>query len=322
MPSGIKNILVAGAGALGSGIGGMLGCGGHRVTFLGRPAHMNRVKQNGLNISGIWGAHHATGIQTATDPKQITETQDVVLITVKSFHTKEMIQSIRDLIHPDTLVVSLQNGVGNEEIIEASVGAEQTIGGMVIIGFEVPTPGRVTVTVQADSVKLGRLNGTPSAGADQLAEIFRDASIPCESVTNIRSWLWAKVLYNSALNPLGAILRVPYGKLTAPDSWNVIERLITEAFACLNREGIKTFWKTPDEYLAHLHDTQVPATAAHHASMLQDIRRGSRTEIDFINNAIVRLGDKHAIPVPVNRTLVSIIKSLENNPHSLTEAES
>ncbi len=318
MPFSKKKFLIAGAGALGSGIGGMLACAGQTVTFLGRPKHMEAVKKSGLDISGIWGCHHTNTIQTAASPTEITESQDIVLVTVKSFHTAEMIESLQKAFRPDTLFVSLQNGVGNEEIIEQAVGPDRTIGGMVIIGFELNEPGKVQVTVQADSVRLGRLDGAACPAADGLAALFQEASIPCESVQNIQSYLWAKVLYNSALNPLGAILQVPYGDLTAPDSWSIIKSIIAEAFACLDAEGIQTFWKTPNAYLAYLKGTQVPATAAHHASMLYDIKRGSQTEIDFINNAIVDLGEKHSIHCPVNRTLVSIIKSLENRKPSET----
>ena len=143
------------------------------------------------------------------------------------------------------------------------------------------------------------------------AQVLAGAGIPCDAVPNVRAYLWAKVLYNAALNPLGALRRVPYGDLVQPAPWATIEQVIGEAFACLAAASIAVFWRTADEYLAYLRDYQVPRTARHRSSMLQDVSRGRRTEIDFINGAIVALGRTYGVPTPVNAALVAQIKELE-----------
>lgn len=142
----------------------------------------------------------------------------------------------------------------------------------------------------------------------RLVDLFHQAGLNVEGSRSIRSNLWAKTLYNCALNPLGAILDVPYGALAETHTWAIIECIIAEAWAVCHAERITLPWATAAEYLDYLRSMQLPATADHNSSMLQDIRNGKVTEIDFINGAVVRLGELHAIAVPVNRTLVEMIR--------------
>ena len=300
-------ILVIGAGALGSAVGGFLAKAGHEVIFVGREKHILAIKKNGLKISGIWGEHLVTNIQAKTDITNLSP-QELILVTTKSFDTVAAARQIKPLIDKNTTIISLQNGLGNEGIIQKECGQDKVLGGMVIIGFELLVPGHVKVTVFADKIKIGEMNHIMTERVKKIVEIFNEAHLPTDAVDNIKQFLWAKLLYNSCLNPLGAILGVEYGKLAEHHSWRIIQKIIREAFVATKKENIPLFWKTPEEYEHYLKTKQLPPTASHRPSMLHDLERGRKTEIDFLNGRIVELGDKHGIPTPVNAMLCNLIK--------------
>ena len=305
-------VLVMGAGALGSAFGGMLADAGYDVTLIGREKHMKPIREHGLRITGIWGSHAIKNIIATSELNANCEPDaDVVLLTTKSFDTENAMQELQPLIADDSVVISLQNGIGNEEIIARYVGKERTMGGTVITGFEMPKPGEVEVTVSADTTKIGELNNKITPRSRKIVAIFNEAGIPSDAVDNIRMHIWAKALYSAALNPLSAIFKVEYGKLSNPHSFAIIEDLIREAFKVAEAEKIKLFWNSAEEYLEYLRREQIPLTEKHRSSMLNDIERGKKTEIDFLNGVFVALSKKHNIPTPVNETIVRVIKFLE-----------
>ena len=303
--------LIMGAGALGSAFGGMLADAGHDVTLIGRESHMKPIREHGLRITGIWGSHVIENIRATSELKENYK-PDVVLLTTKSFDTENVIRELQPLISNDSVVISLQNGIGNEEIIARYVGEEHAMGGMVITGFEISKPGEVEVTVSAATTKIGELNNKITPRLKKIVAIFNDAEIPSDAVDNIQMHIWAKAFYSAALNPLSAIFRVEYGKLSNLNSFAIIEDLIHEAFEVAKAEKIELFWNTAKEYLDHLRREQIPRTEKHRSSMLNDIERGKKTEIDFLNGVFVALGKKHNIPTPVNETIVRAIKFLES----------
>ena len=305
-----------GAGALGTVFGGMLAHAGYDITFIGRERHMKPIREHGLRISGIWGSHVIKNIRAMSELKANYE-PDVLLLTTKSFDTENAMQELQPLITDESVVTSLQNGIGNEEIIARYVGKERTMGGTVITGFEMPKPGEVEVTVSAATTKIGELNNEITPRSRKIVAIFNDAGMPSDAVDNIQMHIWAKALYSAALNPLSAIFRVEYGKLTDPHSFAVIEDLIHEAFEVAKAEGVELFWNSAEEYLDYLRREQIPPTEKHHSSMLNDIKRGKKTEIDFLNGVFVHLGKKHNIPTPVNETIVREIKFLESKTTKL-----
>ena len=306
------NFLVMGAGALGSAFGGMLADAGQDVTLIGREQYMSHVREHGLRIRGIWGSHLIKNIR-ATSELNVNYDPDVVLLATKSFDTENAITALQPLISDEsnTVVISLQNGIGNEELIAQYVGENHTMGGMVITGFELSQPGEVEVTVSADTTKIGELTNNITPRLRKIVTLFNEAGIPSDAVDNIQTHIWAKALYSAALNPLSAIFRVTYGKLAHPYSFAIIEDLIHEAFTVAAAEKVELFWARAEEYLDYLQRKQIPQTEKHHSSMLNDIERGKKTEIDFLNGVFVDLGKKHKIPTPVNETIVRLIKFME-----------
>jgi 2-dehydropantoate 2-reductase len=298
-------ILILGAGALGLSLAARLS---HisDVHAVCRGRHADAIASEGLHLTGIWGG--GTYRFSCSEGVPADADYDYIFITSKSFGTEEICRQFRELISGRE-VVSLQNGLGNEEIIARYT--DRVIGGTIITGFEWTGTAAVHVSVEAGPVKLGRFPDGLDESILALVRLFRDAGIKAEPSAHIRSDLWAKTLYNSALNPLGAVMEVAYGELARPTSWRIIKEIVTEAFAVAHAEGVELPWKDADAYLLYLQTFQLPATASHHSSMLQDIRRGNRTEIDFINGAIVARAKDAGIPAPVNATISDLIRFKE-----------
>jgi 2-dehydropantoate 2-reductase len=295
-------LLVLGAGAVGLSLAARLSPFCH-VQALCRAQHAEAIARQGFHMSGIWGSGNfrfQASPELPADPKF-----DYCLVTVKSLQTRAICQQYQQVLG-GAEVVSLQNGIGNEEILAQF--SDRVIGGTIITGFEWRGPAQVHVSVEAGPIRLGRFPAGLDTGVQRLVELFRRAGLNVQASESIRTDLWAKTLYNCALNPLGAILDVPYGRLADSHSWSLIQRVIEEAFAVCRAEAIPQRWESAADYLEYLKTVQLPATADHHPSMLQDIRQDRQTEIDFLNGAIVSLGKQHGIATPTNRTLVELIR--------------
>lgn len=308
------NILVMGAGAVGSAVGGFLGQAGHRVALVGRDPHMAAIRERGLRIEGIWGEHLIRGLRTFTNIREVPrEHFDLVLVTTKSYDTGDAARQVLPWLSEDSLVISLQNGLGNVETISEMVGDSRAVGGRLIFGIRIPEAGRVEITVYADKVMLG----SPShkvdfARLEAIAGAFTQAGIPAEATLEIEQFIWGKVFYNCCLNPLSALLEVTYGELIEhPETRQIMTSVIEEIFAVAAAKGVALAWRSPLEYQKILLGRLVPDTYAHQASMLQDVMRGKKTEIDALNGAIARLGEETGIPTPVNLMLTQLIKVKE-----------
>jgi len=311
--AGADEILIAGAGALGSVVGGLLAAAGWPVTLLGRPAHMEAIGASGLAIDGLFGTHRIRGLGCATDPAQLDGPYAAVFMTVKAYDTAAMAAAVAPHLARDGFLLSLQNGLGNVEAAERALGAARVLGARVIFGSELVAPGHARVTVYADPVLIGSPDPTDARRQDAAARWAAElsaAGIPAKLTGALTAELWAKVLYNAALNPLGALLGVPYGDLPVDrDTRMIMDAVIEEAFAVARAEGVELAWPDASGYRAVFYGRLVPSTAAHRSSMLQDIERGRPTEIDAINGQVAARGAAHGVPTPVNATLARLIRA-------------
>lgn len=306
-------VLIAGCGALGSVFGAFLRRAGCAVTLFGRAPHLDAVESSGLRIDGLWGEHLVRGFGFARSARDLRGEFDAVFLAVKSYDTRAMAESIAAHVAPQGVVVSLQNGLGNVEIIESVVGAEHSLAARVIFGAVLPRPGHARVTVYADPSAIGALRPGVHPALDAMAQrwstIIAGAGVPAVYSDRVSTLLWAKVFYNAALNPLGALLGVHYGRLAErPDSRAVMDAVIDEAYAVARGEGIELPWPDAADYRREFYGRLVPATHDHRSSMLQDLERGRRTEVDAINGAIWQGGAKHHIPTPINEMLTRVMR--------------
>lgn len=309
---GEEAILIAGAGALGSVIGGMLARAGERVTLLGRKPHLEAIAARGLEIEGLWGEHRVRGIELATDGSELCGPYAAVLVTAKAYDTATVGRLVAPHLGPDSVVISVQNGLGNVEALEAAVGKGRVIGGRVIFGAEVVSVGRVRVTVYADPLLLGAPDPCArpelQAAAARWAERLDRAGVPAEPTERIAAALWGKVLYNAPLNPLGALLGCRYGELAAdPDARMLMDGIIEEAFTVAHAEGIELPWADAAAYRETFYGRLVPVTADHRSSMLQDLERGRPTEVDAINGAVWARGRRRNIAAPLNAAMTRLM---------------
>jgi 2-dehydropantoate 2-reductase len=315
--SKVMKFLVLGAGAIGSVFGGFLAKAGHDVFLVGRKPHIQAINEKGLLIDGIWGTYTVKNLKGYTCIEELAEkckeTFDIALLTVKSYDTETMLKELKKYF-PDPLpVVSLQNGLGNIEKIEAYLGKEKTIGGRVIFGVEFIKPGHVRITVSADRTVIGGLKrGIERSFVEKVASVFTNAGIPADVTDDISRFLWGKVLYNCALNGLATLMNVNYGKLLSCNGTKeIMGNVIEEIFNVARAKNVSLDWKSPEEYKKLLFEELIPKTFEHHPSMLQDIRRGKKTEIDALNGAVVKMGEEIGTELPFNWTITQLIKSKE-----------
>lgn len=313
LPRKVK-IAIMGAGAIGSVIGGMLGRKGHKVTLIGRKPHIDTIRKNGLHISGIWGDFTVHTLNAVTEPPH--EYQDIIFLTVKSFDTVKAAKETMPMVGTNTVVVSIQNGLGNIETLVEIFGKEKIIGGMAIFGAILHEPGNVKVTVIASETLVGELDSSLTSRIKDIADILDSAGIPAKTSDNIMRDIWHKVLYNIALNPLSAIFGVSYGEIAdnSHTRW-LIKQMISEAFQVAKVSDQSLGINTSDEYLEILWNQKLPPTRDHKSSMLQDILHGKKTEIDYINGAIIKLGAKHGVETPYNSAIASMVKAKESLGH-------
>ena len=308
------NILVFGAGAIGSVLGGFLAQAGHEVTLLGRAWHLDAIRAHGLRLSGLWGEHHITRLAAATRLDELHRplAYDWVFVCVKAHQTAEAAKMLPSVLGPQTLVCAFQNGLGNDEALTRVIAPERVALARVIFGAEIE-PGHVRVTVCADDVLIGAPEArVPPERVARLASTLRDSGIPTRATSAILPALWAKALYNCALNGLSALLEAPYGALlTHPMAPRLMRAVIEEAYAVAGAHGVSLDPTTPAGYAELLFGHLIPQTGAHRSSMLRDVRCGKPTEIDAMNGAVARLGRQRGIPTPTNTLITRLVHAQE-----------
>jgi 2-dehydropantoate 2-reductase len=303
-------ICVLGCGALGSSIGGVLADAGLEVYLIDPWSdHVDAMNRKGLRLIED-GAERTVKVRAATNCRGIGPA-DLVLVLVKSYHTKDAIENAGPLIGDKTVVLSLQNGFGNEEILADAVGKDRVLGGRTFAGGVLIAPGQVIAGCKGRRTYVGELDGEITERALEIAGQFNQAGLETVVSSNILGIMWDKLLINVATGALSGITRLPYGGLySVREIMECAAEAVSEAIAVAEAMGVTLAMTDPKEIWFKAAD-QLPSEFK--ASMLQDIEKGSRTEIDFINGSVVRLGAKHGIPTPVNRALVACIKGIEHH---------
>ena len=299
---------IIGAGALGSVIGGSLAEADNDVLLVNRNrAHVDAINRDGLTIRTD-GKDRAVAIRAAI-PAEVGEPADLVIVLVKSFHTAEAVREAIGLVDPNTTVLSLQNGLGHEDILIGLVGRDRVIAGKTYIGGVMFGPGHVIAGVDGKETIIGELDGRISPRIERIAATFEVAGMKLVVSRNIMGAMWDKLLVNIATGALSGITRLAYGGLYAvPELEVAAMAAVAEAIAVAKASGIAL-------ETVHPRDAWVKAGSGlppeFKASMLQSLEKGSVTEVDFINGAVVRAGAKAGVPTPVNATLVACVKGIE-----------
>ena len=308
-------ILVFGLGALGTVYSCLLKEQGHQVSGLDREIVVKAIEQKGVHVNGIWGEHTQRLDEILTGINELAgKDYDLIILTVKSYETQAVARQIAQVTDPHTYIMLAQNGYGNFEAAAQFISPSRLILGRVIFGAETVELGMSKVTVIADDVVIGSPSNLIDAQVmEDISRMFNEAGIPTRTSNEVMKLVWGKIIYNSALNPLGAILEVPYGKLAENQHTRVLmDSVIEEIFAVLKAHGQETLWGDAESYRKAFYGQMIPTTALHHASMLQDIQRGRKTEVEALNGAVVKLGKQYGVKTPVNEVIISLLQAKED----------
>ncbi|MDQ2070990.1 ketopantoate reductase family protein [Haloarcula sp. H-GB4] len=290
------DIVVVGAGSLGSLVGGLL-AREHDVTLVGREPHVGSVSENGLSVVGAEQFRVHPNAQTP-----IPQRADLALVTVKAYDTAATAADLADCTLDACL--SLQNGMGNESQLAAELDCP-VLAGTCSYGARLQEPGTVAFTGRGEIV-LGNRNGGRSAVADDIGAAFRAADIETTVAADMPTRLWEKLAVNAGINAVTALARVPNGALADSPADDIAADAARETAAVARKQGIDL----PDERAVSLVERVVRDTAANHSSMYQDISAGRRTEIDAINGYVAETA---TVPVPVNETLAGLVRTWERH---------
>jgi 2-dehydropantoate 2-reductase len=293
-------IAVIGAGAVGCYYGAMLLRAGHDVTLVGRAAHVGAINARGLQFesaafSGFIPARAVTEVADLTPP-------DLVLFAVKSGDTEGSATTLKPYLKPDTIVLSLQNGVDNPERLRAIL-SQPVIAAAVYVASELPGPGHVKHNGRGELV----IGNSPQSEA--LAKLFSDAGVPTTVADDIDAVQWSKLINNCAYNALSAVAGIAYGEMIqVAGVRQIVTNTVMECIAVARACGVSL----PDDLL----DRTLGLAASmplQQSSTSQDLARGKPSEIDFLNGLIVRKGAELGIPTPTNHALQVMVKLVERS---------
>lgn len=299
-------IVVIGPGAIGCLFAAHLSKSTEEVWLLDKSKERSATIQNqGISVSGVSGDWQAA-IKSSAQAKEIGPA-DLVFLCVKSYDTKEAMMSALPLIGATTSVVTLQNGIGNIEILNEVIASEKIIGGVTNEGATLLSVGKIRHAGKGETV-IGRMDGKIPVQMRAIREILKRVGLECRISRDIKGLLWSKLVINVGINALTAITHLPNGKLIEFEGTRtILKEAVTEALRIAKRKRIKLIFDDP---LAKV-EAVCEATSSNISSMLQDVLRKKRTEVDFINGVIVRQAKELGISVPANCILVDLVKSIE-----------
>jgi len=297
-------ITVVGPGAMGTLFGTLLSKDGHEICMLDKdPSRAQKLSESGLNLKGESGDVSAKPLVTS-DPAKIGESE-LVLVCVKAYDTESAAAALNPLVGSETVVLTLQNGLGNAEILAKAVGPEKVLAGSTSQGANVLEPGKIHHAGRGDTF-IGELSGPATERVRKLCEIFSSAGVPAQPSDDVQSLLWGKLVVNVGINPFTGLLQVRNGQLLdLPETLELMKRSVAEAVTVAETKGIKLPF--PDPLAKVMEVAQL--TGKNKSSMYQDVANGRRTEIDAICGSVVREGEKLSIPTPVNRVLTLLVRA-------------
>lgn len=297
-------ITVVGGGAMGSFFAGVLACVADVWLLSSWREHVEAIRRQGLRI--VEGSTEAVVSLPATTDVADVGLADLAIVLVKSHQTERAAAKASAILKPDGLALTLQNGLGNAEVLGRALGRERVWQGVTSHGATLLGPGRVR-HAGAGPTYLA-LRPAIAAVAEEVAALFERALIETHLSEDLDGLIWGKLVVNAGLNALTAILRVPNGALLRNEhAGSVMDRAVAEAAAVAKAKGIVLPYDDP---IAKAREVAA-ATATNRSSMLQDVLRESPTEIDFINGAIAREAARLGLSAPVNELLSRLVQAVE-----------
>lgn len=298
--------VIVGAGAIGSLFAYFLARCGKEVIILDKyPERAEFINREGILVEGISGKHKVK-VKAYCDARKIGAS-DLVMICVKAPDTSDAVKEILPLLKLDSVVLTLQNGLGNVERIAELAGLERTVGGTTSQGATLLQSGHIKHAGEGETI-IGEMSGKITERLTALKNHLADCGIPVAVTDNLESLIWSKLVINVGINALTAITRLKNGELLNHEGTRfVMAQAVKEAIEVIKEKGIKLLYDDPNQKV----ESVCIATSGNVSSMLQDVLRKKKTEVAYINGAIVREAGKIGLKAPVNAVLEKLVLTIE-----------
>jgi len=298
-------IAVVGSGGVGGYFGARLADVGADVSFIARGAHLDAMRNKGLKVLSPLGDLQLDRVSATEDPASIGRV-DVVLFTVKLYDTYAACALLGPLIGPDTIVVTLQNGVESVDLLTAAIGRSHVAGGVAHVFAVIAEPGVIRHTA-LDLIIVGELDGAPTPRLEQLQSMARQSGFECRLSDQIHMEIWLKFVRLSAFSGMTAVTRSPLGVIREdPDLFAMLQAAVLEGMAVAHAKQIQF----PPSALADMFAHMAIMPPQSKSSMLEDLERGRRLELPWLSGAVLRIGRELGVETPIHRFISTVLTPL------------
>jgi 2-dehydropantoate 2-reductase len=272
------------------------------ILLVGRQGHVDAIKSHGLEVTGA--IRKTFNLDASTEIGGNTE-DSLIILTTKAYDLEEAVDEFRENLKPDTIILVLQNGLGNENLVKSLVGSKvEVVRGLTSTGVEFLSPGRIEI------MRIGETVLPNTAAGLKIGRFFNQCGLKVRFSERMEIEIWRKLVMNCVINPLSALFRVPNMEIAIDSLKEVRKRIVNECIKVAECEGVPLKGDLEGEV------SQAAALYSNVSSMCQDIKKGRRTEIHFLNGKISELGQRHGVATPVNDILTSLIGFMEGKEWS------
>ena len=306
-------IAVMGSGGVGGYFGARLAAAGNDVTFIARGAHLAAIKNKGLTVLSRHGDVHIHPAQATDVPAEVGPV-DIVLFATKLYDTQSAGPLCKPFIQADTAVISLLNGVDSEQQLSRILGPQHIVGGVARISAEIAEPGVIQHHSPFHSIEFGELDARPSERLQALLRAAREAGVDAQLSDDIEAAIWRKFIMLASFSAITTLTRLPAGPIRShPQTWELLETAARETGAVARARGVGLDEKDVEGVMAML--GKLPDTMK--SSMLMDLERGNRLELEWLSGAVCRVGSEAGVDTPVHRlTLAALTPFAAGKPPS------
>lgn len=297
-------IAVIGAGGVGGYFGARLAAGGEDVAFIARGAHLEAMRRDGLRVTSALGDMTIKPVEAESDAGKVGPV-DLVIIAVKLWSTEDALRTAERLLGPSTAVVSFQNGVEAADLAAGRLGAARVMGGTAHIAAVIEAPGVIRHNGTMAALTFGELDGRASERTSALLEACRKAGIDARVPGDIRRSIWEKFVFLVGVAGMTCLTRMPVGVMRSdPVTREMLRDVMAEVAAVARAKGVELAADLVERQTSFI-DSLPPDTVP---SMLADLRRGNRLEVEWLSGAVCRLGGELRVPTPLNRAIYAALK--------------
>jgi 2-dehydropantoate 2-reductase len=296
-------VAIVGVGGVGGYFGGRLAAAGEEVHLVARGVHLDAIRQHGLRVKSV-GGEFDVRIHATDDTAQIGPV-DHVLFCVKSYDTASAAPALRPLLHEETAVVSLQNGIDNEDVLADVIGRDHVVGGVAFIFSTIAEPGVIAQTGGPRRIVFGELDSSMSARMQDLEKSCRKAGIDAQATQEIHRLLWDKLALICAHAGVTSTIRLPIGEIReVPEAMAMFRRISEEVRAVAAAEGVDIGDDAIGRHEAFVRSLEPGVFSSLH----EDLVHGRRMELEGLHGSVVRRARKHGISVPACESVYGILR--------------